>query len=141
MISTALRGLRGRLLLALVLTSAVTLAVAAAVTLGPLQSRLRDESESSLQESVEALRWSSARAMSKGARQGGDKPDAALRGEGRRRAPSAPNDLLDAGLELRDRTNGARVLVADLALARRLRRAARLPHRHRLRSSDHARRC
>ena len=45
MIRTALRGLRGRLLLAFVATSAVTLIVAAAITLGPLQSRLRDESE------------------------------------------------------------------------------------------------
>src|SRR5690606_7600070 len=37
---TALRGLRGRLLLAFVATSAVTLAVAAVITIGPLQSRL-----------------------------------------------------------------------------------------------------
>ena len=36
----ALRGLRGRLLLALVFTSAVTLTVAAAITLSPLQQRL-----------------------------------------------------------------------------------------------------
>ena len=35
-------GLRGRLLVAFVLTSAVTLAAAAAVVLGPLQQRLRD---------------------------------------------------------------------------------------------------
>ena len=45
MIRAALRGLRGRLLLSLVATSAVTLIVAAAITLGPLQSRLRDESD------------------------------------------------------------------------------------------------
>ena len=50
MIRAALRGLRGRLLLSLVATSAVTLAVAAAITLGPLQSRLRDESETALQD-------------------------------------------------------------------------------------------
>ena len=37
MIRRALRGLRGRLLLAFVATSAVTLAVAAAITLSPLQ--------------------------------------------------------------------------------------------------------
>jgi signal transduction histidine kinase len=44
MIPRALRGLRGRLLLALVATSAVTLAVAAAVTLSPLRERLRQQS-------------------------------------------------------------------------------------------------
>ena len=41
-------GLRGRLLLSLVATSAITLAVAAVITLGPLQSRLRDESVTAL---------------------------------------------------------------------------------------------
>jgi signal transduction histidine kinase len=53
MIARAVRGLRGRLLLALVATSAVTLAVAAAVTLSPLQDRLRQQSESSLQSTLE----------------------------------------------------------------------------------------
>jgi hypothetical protein len=52
MIRTALRGLRGRLLLSLVATSAVTLVVAAAITIGPLQSRLRDQSETALQETT-----------------------------------------------------------------------------------------
>jgi signal transduction histidine kinase len=52
MIPRALRGLRGRLLLALVATSAVTLAVAAAVTLSPLQDRLREQSEKNLQSAV-----------------------------------------------------------------------------------------
>src|SRR5262249_42607343 len=56
MIPRSLRGLRGRLLLALVATSAVTLAVAAAVTLSPLQQRLREQSESSLQNAVESSR-------------------------------------------------------------------------------------
>ena len=49
MIRRALRGLRGRLLLAFVATSAVTLAVAAAITLSPLQERLRDGSATALQ--------------------------------------------------------------------------------------------
>ena len=49
-------GLRGRLLLALVLTSAVTLAAAAAVVLGPLQQRLRDQSTESLRAAVLAAR-------------------------------------------------------------------------------------
>ena len=53
MIRTALRGLRGRLLLSFVATSAVTLVVAAAITIGPLQSRLRDESETALQQTTE----------------------------------------------------------------------------------------
>ena len=38
------RGLRGRLLAAFVVTSAVTLVVAAAVLYGPLQSKLRSQS-------------------------------------------------------------------------------------------------
>ena len=49
-------GLRGRLLLALVLTSMVTLAAAAAVVLGPLQQRLRDQSVESLRAAVLAAR-------------------------------------------------------------------------------------
>jgi signal transduction histidine kinase len=52
MIPRALRGLRGRLLLALVATSAVTLAIAAAVTLSPLQQRLREQSISNLESAV-----------------------------------------------------------------------------------------
>jgi len=48
MIPRALRGLRGRLLLALVFTSAVTLIVAAAVTLSPLRERLREQSITAL---------------------------------------------------------------------------------------------
>jgi hypothetical protein len=52
MIPRALRGLRGRLLLALVATSAVTLAVAAAVTLSPLQDRLRQQSETNLENAI-----------------------------------------------------------------------------------------
>ena len=63
MIRAALRGLRGRLLLAFVATSAVTLVVAAAITLGPLQSRLRDESATALQDGDRghALRTSATR--------------------------------------------------------------------------------
>ena len=49
-------GLRGRLLLALVLTSMVTLGVAAAVVLSPLQQRLRDQSIESLRAAVLAAR-------------------------------------------------------------------------------------
>ena len=49
-------GLRGRLLLALVLTSMVTLGAAAAVVLSPLQQRLRDQSIESLRAAVLAAR-------------------------------------------------------------------------------------
>jgi signal transduction histidine kinase len=103
MISRALRGLRGRLLLALVLTSAVTLAVAAAVTLSPLQQRLRNQSESNLQESVELLRGSFATAMTEGARKD-ETPEEQLQRQER--------NLLQPASDLRDRSN-ARVLVAN----------------------------
>jgi hypothetical protein len=53
MIPRSLRGLRGRLLLALVATSAVTLAVAAAITLSPLRERLRTQSQENLQTAVD----------------------------------------------------------------------------------------
>jgi signal transduction histidine kinase len=49
-------GLRGRLLLAFLVTSALTLAVAAAVLLGPLQERLRDQSVENLRDDVLAAR-------------------------------------------------------------------------------------
>jgi signal transduction histidine kinase len=49
-------GLRGRLLLAFVGTSAITLAVAAAVLLGPLRERLRDQSVENLSDAVMAAR-------------------------------------------------------------------------------------
>ena len=52
MIRRALAGLRGRLLAALVFTSAVTLAVAAAIMLSPLQSRLRAESADALRQAT-----------------------------------------------------------------------------------------
>jgi signal transduction histidine kinase len=103
MISRALRGLRGRLLLALVATSAVTLAVAAAVTLSPLQQRLRDQSESSLQESVEALQLSFARAMTEDARKDETPLEVLQRQMGNLSSPAG---------ELRDRSN-ARVLVGN----------------------------
>jgi signal transduction histidine kinase len=53
MIGAWIRGLRGRLLIAFVLTSAVTLGVAAAVTLSPLQDRLRRESVRTFRTAVE----------------------------------------------------------------------------------------
>jgi signal transduction histidine kinase len=106
-LSRALRGLRGRLLLALVLTSAVTLAVAAAVTLSPLQQRLRDQSESSLQESVNSQQLNFARAMTEAPAKG-ETPQAL---QARR-----IRDLNAAATDLRDRSSARRVLVANAAM-------------------------
>jgi len=90
-------GLRGRLLLALVLTSAVTLAAAAAVVLGPLQQRLRDQSTESLRAAVLAAR---------------PRLEEALVQRGRVERSIA---LSSEAFELSDQTAG-RVLVTDLAL-------------------------
>ena len=56
-------GLRPRLLAALVLTSAVTLLVAALALLGPLQDRLREESSANLQALVRSARPALERGM------------------------------------------------------------------------------
>jgi signal transduction histidine kinase len=90
------RGLRGRLLLALVLTSVVTLGAAAAVVLSPLQQRLRDQSIESLRAAVLAARPRFENAL---ARRGLDRQFA----------------LSSEAFELSDQTAG-RVLAADLAL-------------------------
>ena len=47
-----LRGLRGRLLVAFVLTSVLTLGVVGAIVLGPLQTQLRDQSVDNLSDAV-----------------------------------------------------------------------------------------
>jgi signal transduction histidine kinase len=107
MIRTALRGLRGRLLLSLVATSAVTLLVAAAITLGPLQSRLRSESETVLQQATEETRYDFGIALDKTDKRKGDENEAGRQG---RRATLLGNVARD----LRDRTNGARVMATDL---------------------------
>jgi signal transduction histidine kinase len=96
MIPRALRGLRGRLLLAFVATSAVTLAVAAAVTLSPLQERLRAQSEKNLQAAVE---------QSRGELQDG------VRAKDPHKWPSA---LFNAGYGLSSRTGDARVIVTGV---------------------------
>jgi signal transduction histidine kinase len=59
------RGLRGRLLAAFVGTSAITLLVAAAVLLGPLQSKLRNQSIESLRDTVVSVRGQFANALGK----------------------------------------------------------------------------
>jgi signal transduction histidine kinase len=96
-----LAGLRGRLLLALVLTSMVTLGAAAAVVLGPLQNRLRDTSVSNLETAVLSARPGFERAM-------------------RERDPNARLlEARDRAIELREQTD-ARVLVGNPALVRDL---------------------
>jgi signal transduction histidine kinase len=110
MIRTALRGLRGRLLLSFVATSVVTLLVAAAITLGPLQSRLRSESETALQQATEETRYDFGTALDKTANRKGDESEA---GRQQRRATA----LGDIARDLRDRTNGARVMATDLTFA------------------------
>jgi signal transduction histidine kinase len=123
---TALRGLRGRLLLALVATSAVTLAVAAAITLGPLQSRLRAENQNALLRDTEAMREQFVDALARTARLAKrpreelleierGHPDRAeqLRRERRAAALARPAN------DLRSRTGGARVLVADTSWTNR----------------------
>ena len=89
-------GLRGRLLLALVLTSMVTLGAAAAVVLSPLQQRLRDQSIESLRAAVLAAR---------------PRFEDALEQRGINREISLGTEAF----ELSDQTAG-RVLVTDLAL-------------------------
>jgi signal transduction histidine kinase len=88
------RGLRGRLLAAFVLTSAVTLAVAAAVMLSPLRDRLRSQSVEALRAGVTDLRPQFDVAIGK---------------------PLADrfSAVVDAGNALQDRAN-ARVLVDAL---------------------------
>src|SRR4051794_12018718 len=89
-------GLRGRLLLALVVTSMATLAAAAAVVLGPLQHRLREQSINSLRAAVLA---------------GRPRFEHALRRSGDERRFGAAAEAI----ELSDQTAG-RIFVADANL-------------------------
>lgn len=89
-------GLRWRLLLALVLTSAVTLGAAAAVVLGPLRERLRDQSTESLRAAVLAARPQFEQALRK------------------KQELDREFGLTVESSALSDQT-GARVLVSDLA--------------------------
>ena len=86
------RGLRPRLLLALLLTSAVTLGIAATVLLSPLPDRLREQSATNQRVAVAASRERFEKAL----RDLGDDPLA----------------VQQAAEELRQRTDG-RVLVVD----------------------------
>jgi signal transduction histidine kinase len=117
MIPRALRGLRGRLLIAFVLTSSVTLAVAAAITLSPLQERLRNESASTLQDATEDMRVEFNNEIQKTAKLPAAGPEYALKAQERRERRAS--DLSTPAFDLRERTGGARVLVADLAFTDR----------------------
>lgn len=117
MIPTAVRGLRGRLLLALVFTSAATLAVAAAVTLGPLQSRLRAERADALQLAAVDNRLKFNRALRQTAKPNASEtalikkrryPEAETLRRGRR-----ADALVSPAADLRKRSGGARVLIDD----------------------------
>jgi signal transduction histidine kinase len=115
MIKTALRGLRGRLLLSLVFTSAVTLVVAAVITVGPLQSRLRDESKSALQEATATRATEFAEPLSKNrAPKGGKAADPAYDDNETKRRLKRVASLSEPAFDLRERTGGARILVTDL---------------------------
>jgi signal transduction histidine kinase len=119
MIRRSLRGLRGRLLLAFVATSAVTLAVAAAITLSPLQERLRSESASVLQDAAEDMRPEFNSALVKAGKNKAKKPEDFTDEELKLRGERA-SELVTPTFELRQRTGGPRVLVADLSWTNRL---------------------
>ena len=86
------RGLRPRLLLALLLTSAVTLGIAATVLLSPLPDRLREQSATNLRVAVTASREAFEQAL--------------------REQPKDPFAVQRVAEDLRQRTDG-RVLVLD----------------------------
>lgn len=93
-------GLRGRLLLAMVLSSAITLSVAGiVVVLGPLQDRLRSQSRDNLENAVLAARPGFERAL-------------------REKGNARLLEVQDEAIALRPRTGGARILVGTAALAR-----------------------
>ena len=111
MIGRALRGLRGRLLLALVATSAVTLAVAAAITLSPLQHRLRAQTATNLENAVAESADQFDQALLRHPLP--DRPPGADDSVAEQKLTRALSDLAN---NLRQRT-GARVLVANAWLS------------------------
>jgi len=88
------RGLRPRLLLALLLTSAVTLGVAATVLLSPLPDRLREQSATNLRAAVLATRPAVEDAL--------------------REAPENEFALQGVAEELRQRTDGRVILLGPV---------------------------
>ena len=111
MIRSALAGLRGRLLLAFVATSAVTLLIAVAITLSPLQSQLREDAIATTRSAAEDERREFVEVFAETNRN---------RDEGPKWSETETKRLLDRSsrlftpaYDLRRRTGGARVLVAD----------------------------
>jgi signal transduction histidine kinase len=94
-----LGGLRGRLTIALVLTSMVTLGAAAAVVLGPLQERLRNQSVANLETALLTARPQFERALEE------------------RNPNTRLLDILDQSVSLREQTD-SRVLVGSPAFVR-----------------------
>src|SRR5262245_11302941 len=123
MIRRALAGLRGRLLAAFVFTSAVTLAVAAAITLSPLQSRLRSESASALRTASFNQRPQFEKALNDTDGSKHSEPEQAALDEDPPNLTLAEDlrrgrrydKLGEVAQDLRERTSAARVLVADLS--------------------------
>jgi len=118
MIRSALAGLRGRLLLAFVFTSAVTLAVAAAIMISPLQSRLRSEAATNLRQASFNEREALEKALAETVKANEEErktagSDTEYRDRLRR---GRRYDLIGkVAQDLRERTSGARVLVADMS--------------------------
>ena len=98
-------GLRGRLLVALVATSALTLAVAAAALLPPLQDRLRTQRADDLEAATVADAGTFENTLRASLRRHRGEPAALL-------VSGLTFDIQDKALNLRQRT-GARVVVDD----------------------------
>ena len=131
MIRRALRGLRGRLLLAFVATSAVTLAVAAgdhaqpaAVAAARPRARPRCSAPTEdLRAGLRRPRSTTAKAAEAREKPGEDDGYDAPRRQRRDRARQ--RRCCDPRYDLRERTGGARVLVADRSFTDTARRGAR----------------
>jgi signal transduction histidine kinase len=98
-------GLRGRLLVALVLTSALTLVVAAGALLPPLQERLRTQRADDLEAATVADTATFEAALRDSLRRNRKEPETI-------QVSSLTFDIQDRALNLRQRT-GARVVVDD----------------------------
>jgi signal transduction histidine kinase len=96
-----------------VFTSAVTLAVAAAVTLGPLQSRLRNESRAALVQATEDMRGEFSAVMAKGQVRQSKKLDDGYADKVSAGRIKRRNSVSTPAFDLRNRAGGARVLVAE----------------------------
>jgi signal transduction histidine kinase len=108
------RGLRGRLLLAFVVTSALTLAVATGVVLGPLREQLRQQSVSNLEGAVTTARADFNAALRADLEDAERDDPKGLDAHGLTGEAFTVNEV---GRQLRERTD-ARVLVGNPSLVR-----------------------